>query len=54
MMNDLIVMIEKSTRMVNLTRKTIGNDNENLQEKLKNETIKTSRFIIIANCSFNY
>ena len=34
MMDDLIVMIEKSTRMVNLTRKTIGNDNENLQEKI--------------------
>lgn len=34
MMNDLIINIEKSTRMVILTKTTIGNDFENLQEKL--------------------
>lgn len=33
-MNDLIINIEKSTRMVILTKTTIGNDFENLQEKL--------------------
>ena len=34
MMNDFIVNVEKSTRMVILTKTTIGNDMENLQEKL--------------------
>ena len=34
MMNDFIVNVEKSTRMVILTKTTIGNDFENLQEKL--------------------
>lgn len=34
MMNDFIVNVEKSTRMVILTKTTIGNDYENLQEKL--------------------
>lgn len=34
MMNDLIINVEKSTRMVILTKTTIGNDTENLQEKL--------------------
>ena len=33
-MNDLIVRVEKATRMVLLTKSTIGNDTENLQEKL--------------------
>ena len=34
MMNDFIVKVEKTTRMVTLTKSTIGNDFENLQEKL--------------------
>ena len=34
MMNDFIVSVEKTTRMVILTKTTIGNDFENLQEKL--------------------
>ena len=34
MMNDFIINVEKSTRMVILTKTTIGNDMENLQEKL--------------------
>ena len=33
MMNDFIVNVEKTTRMVTLTKSTIGNDFENLQEK---------------------
>lgn len=34
MMNDFIVKVEKSTRMVDLPKNVIGNDMENLQEKL--------------------
>ena len=34
MMNDLIINVEKLTRKVLLTKTTIGNDTENLQEKL--------------------
>lgn len=34
MMSDLIIKIEKSTRMVDLPKNVIGNDMENLQEKL--------------------
>lgn len=34
MMNDFIVSVEKSTRMVDLPKNVIGNDMENLQEKL--------------------
>lgn len=34
MMNDLIIKIEKLTRMVDLPKNVIGNDMENLQEKL--------------------
>ena len=34
MMNDLIISVEKSTRMVDLPKNVIGNDMENLQEKL--------------------
>ena len=33
-MNDLIINVEKSTRMVLMTKTTVGNDMENLQEKL--------------------
>ena len=33
-MNDLIINVEKSTRMVLLTKTTIGNEFENLQEKI--------------------
>lgn len=34
MMNDFIVKVEKTTRMVDLPKNVIGNDMENLQEKL--------------------
>lgn len=34
MMNEFIVKVEKSTRMVDLPKNVIGNDMENLQEKL--------------------
>lgn len=34
MMNEFIVSVEKSTRMVDLPKNVIGNDMENLQEKL--------------------
>ena len=34
MMNELIISVEKSTRMVDLPKNVIGNDMENLQEKL--------------------
>lgn len=34
MMNDLIINVEKSTRKVLLTKTTVGNDMENLQEKI--------------------
>lgn len=33
-MNDLIINVEKSTRMVLMTKTTVGNDMENLQEKM--------------------
>lgn len=33
-MNDLIINVEKSTRMVLMTKTTVGNDMENLQEKI--------------------
>ena len=40
MMNDFIVKVEKSTRMVDLPKNVIGNDMENLQEKLIFKFIK--------------